>query len=129
MFKPSCLLGLQVAPTTVIISQGSQTFYTTHSPVGYLPWEWYRYMPESGNWHGGTFTRWITALSAAPRPETQGGGGRFIQLRACRTVYDSSPPFFTMIGPLVFFADTKGPIAKTITRQQTKLFKTMFLTF
>ena len=27
---------------------------------------WYRYMPESGNWHGGTFTRWIAALSAAP---------------------------------------------------------------
>ena len=68
MFKPSCLLGLQVAPTTVIISQGSQTFYPTHSPVGCLPWEWYRYMPESGNSHGGTFTRWIAALSAAPRP-------------------------------------------------------------
>ncbi len=68
MFKPSCLLGLQVAPTTVIVSHGSQTFYTTHSPVGYLRWEWYHYMPESGNWHGGTFTRWIAALSAAPRP-------------------------------------------------------------
>ena len=27
---------------------------------------WYRYMPESGNWHDGTFTRWIAALSAAP---------------------------------------------------------------
>jgi len=27
---------------------------------------WYRYMPESGNWHGRTFTRWIAALSAAP---------------------------------------------------------------
>ena len=68
MFRPSCLLGLQIAPTTVVVSQGSQTFYTTRSPVGYLPWEWYRYMPESGNWHDGTFTRWIAALSAAPRP-------------------------------------------------------------
>jgi hypothetical protein len=28
---------------------------------------WFRYMPESGNWHGGTFTRWTAALSAAPR--------------------------------------------------------------
>ena len=28
--------------------------------------QWYRYVPESGNWHGGTCTRWITALSAAP---------------------------------------------------------------
>ena len=27
---------------------------------------WYRYVPESGNWHGGTLTRWIAALSAAP---------------------------------------------------------------
>ena len=26
---------------------------------------WYRYVPESGNWHDGTFTRWIVALSAA----------------------------------------------------------------
>ena len=30
------------------------------------PEMWYRYMPESGNWHDGTFTRWIMALSAAP---------------------------------------------------------------
>jgi len=27
---------------------------------------WYRYVPESGNWHGGIRTRWIAALSAAP---------------------------------------------------------------
>ncbi|MGB2861734.1 MAG: hypothetical protein WBC05_00280 [Sedimentisphaerales bacterium] len=27
---------------------------------------WHRYVPESGNWHDGTFTRWIAALSAAP---------------------------------------------------------------
>jgi len=27
---------------------------------------WYRYVPESGNWHGGTLTRWMAALSAAP---------------------------------------------------------------
>ena len=27
---------------------------------------WYRYVPESGNWHGGTLTRRIAALSAAP---------------------------------------------------------------
>ncbi|MFC1636633.1 hypothetical protein ACFL5Z_17530 [Planctomycetota bacterium] len=29
---------------------------------------WHRYVPESGNWHDGTFTRWIAALSAAPNP-------------------------------------------------------------
>jgi hypothetical protein len=27
---------------------------------------WHRYVPESGNWHGGIFTRWIVAFSAAP---------------------------------------------------------------
>ena len=27
---------------------------------------WYRYVPESGNWHGGTLTRRMVALSAAP---------------------------------------------------------------
>jgi hypothetical protein len=31
----------------------------------YLPELWYRYMTESDNYHGGTFTRWIAALSAA----------------------------------------------------------------
>jgi hypothetical protein len=30
------------------------------------PEMWYHYMPESGNWHDRTFTRWIVALSAAP---------------------------------------------------------------
>ena len=28
----------------------------------------YRYVPESGNWHGETCTHWIGALSAATRP-------------------------------------------------------------
>jgi len=27
---------------------------------------WYRYVPESGDWHGGNLTRWMAALSAAP---------------------------------------------------------------
>jgi len=30
-----------------------------------LPELWYRYMTETDNYHGGTFTRWIAALSAA----------------------------------------------------------------
>jgi hypothetical protein len=29
---------------------------------------WHRYVPETGNWHGGTCTRWIAALSATPVP-------------------------------------------------------------
>ena len=31
-----------------------------------LPLWWHRYMTESDNYHGGTFTRRIAALSAAP---------------------------------------------------------------
>jgi hypothetical protein len=27
---------------------------------------WHRYIPEPGNWYGGTFTHWNAALSAAP---------------------------------------------------------------
>jgi hypothetical protein len=26
--------------------------------------QWHRYVPETGNWHGGSRTRWIAALSA-----------------------------------------------------------------
>ena len=32
------------------------------------PKHWHRYVPEAGNWHGGTCTRRIAALSAAPVP-------------------------------------------------------------
>jgi hypothetical protein len=34
------------------------------------PEHWYRYVPEAGNWHGGTRTRWIPSLSATPVPFT-----------------------------------------------------------
>jgi hypothetical protein len=39
--------------------------YTTQWTGIYIPELWYRYMIESDNYHGGTFTRWIAALSAA----------------------------------------------------------------
>jgi hypothetical protein len=32
-------------------------------------------VPESGNWHGGTCTRWIAALSATPVSTPPGGRG------------------------------------------------------
>ena len=32
---------------------------------------WYRYVPDAGNWHGGTCTHWTMALSAATHPETE----------------------------------------------------------
>ncbi len=47
--------------------QGSRAVYTTQWTCGYPHELWYRYVPESGNWHDGTFTRWIAALPAAPR--------------------------------------------------------------
>ena len=37
---------------------------------------WYRYVPESGNWHDGTFTRKIEAFSAATCTPWFGAAGR-----------------------------------------------------
>ena len=66
MFRLPCLLALQVAPTAQARSPaGSQVVYATQWTGSYLPELWYRYMTESDNYHDGTFTRWIAALSAA----------------------------------------------------------------
>ena len=66
MFRLPCLLALQVAPTAQARSPvGSQVVYATQWTGSYLPELWYRYMTESDNYHGGTFTRRIAALSAA----------------------------------------------------------------
>src|SRR5262250_108987 len=66
MFRLPCLLDPQVAPTAAALApQGSRAVYTTLWTGGYPQELWYRYVPESGNWHGGTHTRWIVALSAA----------------------------------------------------------------
>jgi hypothetical protein len=66
MFRLPCLLALQVAPTAQARSPtGSRDVYTTQWTGSYLPELWYRYMTESDNYHGGTLTRWIAALSAA----------------------------------------------------------------
>jgi len=66
MFRPLCLLAPQVAPTAQARSPtGSRDVYATQWTGSHLPELWYRYMTESDNYHGGTFTRWIAALSAA----------------------------------------------------------------
>ena len=66
MFRLPCLLAPQVAPTAQARSPtGSQDVYATQWTGSYLPELWYRYMTETDNYHGGTFTRWIAALSAA----------------------------------------------------------------
>ncbi len=67
MFRLPCLLAPQMAPTAQARSPtGSRVVYTTQWTGSYLPELWYRYMTESDNYHDGTFTRWIAALSAAP---------------------------------------------------------------
>ena len=66
MFKPPCLLGLQVAPTSVFFHRAARPFTPRIPRLVTCPGLWHRYMPESGNWHDGTFTRWTTALPAAP---------------------------------------------------------------
>ena len=66
MFRLPCLLGPPIAPTAVALClQGSRAVYSTQWTWSYPQELWYRYVPESGNWHDGTFTRWIAALSAA----------------------------------------------------------------
>ncbi len=67
MFKLPYLLDPQIAPTTGLYiprAAGPFTPRRTHAVTHHELW--YRYVPESGNWHGGTLTRWIAALSAAP---------------------------------------------------------------
>jgi hypothetical protein len=67
MFRLPCLLAPQMAPTAQARSPtSSQDVYTTQWTGSYLPELWYRYMIESDNYHGGTFTRRTAALSAAP---------------------------------------------------------------
>jgi hypothetical protein len=67
MFRRPCLLAPQVAPTAQARSPtGSRVVYATQWTGSYLPEPWYRYMTESDNYHGGTLTHWIAALSAAP---------------------------------------------------------------
>ena len=68
MFKLPCLLGLQVAPTTVLFHRAARPFTPRIPRLVTCPGLWHRYMPESGNWHDGIFTRWTAALSAAPHP-------------------------------------------------------------
>jgi len=67
MFRLPWSLAPQVAPTAqTLCPAGSQGVYTTQWTGSRLPELWYRYMTESDNYHDGTFTRWIAALSAAP---------------------------------------------------------------
>ena len=70
MFRLPWLLALQVAPTAQsLCPAGSQGVYATQWTGSCLPELWYHYMTESDNCHGGSFTRWIAALSAAPWSE------------------------------------------------------------
>jgi hypothetical protein len=49
MFKPPCLLGLQVAPTSVVIHRIARPFTPRISRLVTYPGLWYRCMPELGN--------------------------------------------------------------------------------
>jgi hypothetical protein len=72
MFRLPCLLDPQVAPTAMAFQpQGSRAVYSTQWTWSYPQELWYRYVPESGNWHGGTFTHWTMALSAATHAPDQ----------------------------------------------------------
>ena len=67
MFRLPWSLAPQVAPTAQAPRPaGSQGVYATQWTGSYLPELWYHYMTETDNYHGGSFTRWFAALSAAP---------------------------------------------------------------
>ena len=64
------MLGPPIAPTAETL-QGGRAVYATQWTWSYPQELWYRYVPESGNWHGGTFTHWTMALSAATHAPDQ----------------------------------------------------------
>ena len=67
MFRLPWSLAPQVAPTAQsLFPVSSRGVYTTQWTGSYLPELWYHYMIESDNYHGGSSTRWIAALLAAP---------------------------------------------------------------
>jgi hypothetical protein len=67
MFRLPCLLGPPVAPTAVgFAHRAAGPFTPRNGRVVTLHELWHRYIPEPGNWYGGTFTHWNAALSAAP---------------------------------------------------------------
>ena len=67
MFRLPCLLGPPVAPTAVgFAHRAAGPFTPRNGRVVTLHELWHRYIPEPGNWYGGTFAHWNAALSAAP---------------------------------------------------------------
>ena len=67
MFRLPCLLGPPVAPTAVGFAHRAARPFTPRNERVVTRHElWHRYIPEPGNWYGGTFTHWNAALSAAP---------------------------------------------------------------
>jgi len=66
MFSLPCLLGPPTAPTASLSRWAAGPFTPRIDHAVTCHDLWHRYLPESGNWQGGTFTRWIVALSAAP---------------------------------------------------------------
>ncbi len=87
MFRLPYLLDPPVAPTAANPSRraaGPFTPRNAHLVTQHGPW--YRYVPESGNWHGGTSTRWIAALSAASQiPEPRKHGVHYFGTYASRS--------------------------------------------
>jgi hypothetical protein len=66
MFRLPCLLGPPVAPTAVCLAHRAAGPFTPRNERVVTRHElWHRYIPEPGNWYGGTCTHWSVALSAA----------------------------------------------------------------
>ena len=67
MFRLPCSLDPLIAPTAGPHFPRAAGPFTPRNSRGVTRHgPWHHYVPESDNWHGGTFTRWTAALPAAP---------------------------------------------------------------
>jgi hypothetical protein len=98
MFRLPCLLDPPVAPTAVgFAHRAAGPFTPRNGRVVTLHELWHRYIPEPGNWYGGTFTHWNAALSAATESLNLALNPYVLFHANCITY----PPFFTLFGGFV----------------------------
>ncbi len=95
-------LGPPIAPTgTYLVRWAAGPFTPRIARAVTLLGMWHRYMTDTGNCHGWTFTSWIAALSAAP---SRTGLSDHLHLKACGFVILPcrvfSIHFFLRVAPL-----------------------------
>ncbi len=80
---------------------------------------WYRYIPESGNWYDGTFTRWKNGLAGRYRSPGFSLALKYV-LRIDRDSLKERLPFFEICAlqfTALFQHGPKSPAAELIARK------------